>query len=221
MPRLKVSERVRRINIVGNLVGVKYKNPTKLVGKRFRSLNRIYLLSKKYEDSNFEFVPILGDSARDLNLKKRIVRGTFEQSIPKRVKGVWIPLRVSGPFPQLDFNLSERTLSVSGPNVPATDFIPISRRIAFEEFQSDGVEKTALSTILNRYPAGTQFIPTDKKGSSFKAGNAGDKGFIRQLLQNWISKYGWAQNRNSDFGPHDMGEWFTGLSIIHGGELNA
>ena len=174
--------------------------------------------SEKFKESNYEFVPFVGESRKTLALKKKIVRAQFLQSIPKRVQGAWIPMRVAGPLPQVEFNLEDKTLTVSGPGIPATDFIPISRKVAIEEFISDGQTETEFSRILDRYPNDTNFVVVDKNGSNFNAQGRGKKGFIRKLIQDWINAYGWAQ-KNSEKGAHDLGDWFVGLAIIHGGEL--
>lgn len=155
-------------------------------------------------------------------------KGAVRISVPKRVQGTYVPLRVAGPEPKIEFDLTEKTFSISGMGVPPTDFIPVSRAVAVEEFNSDGETGTAFSKILDRYPKGTQFVPVDIDGSNFKKGTTGDKGFMRKQIQEWITTYGWAMNWKTDYSDtkddkfkkqHDMGRWFVGLSIIHEGNL--
>ena len=222
--KLTPKERGRRVKVVGKLVGVKYKTPTKLVGKRFAALNRIYLKAQKFERSGYEFVPTKTKSAKTLKAQKALVRKLFPQAIPNRVKGAWIPRRVAGPKPRIKFDLENDTFSVGAKGIPSTDFMPVDRNDVVGAFSDDEAKQDrAISKLLKGFNDTEQITPVSDNGGSFNTIYTGDKKFMRQQIKDWIQTYGWSTSTKEadalgESGAHDMAYWFVGFSAIHEGD---
>jgi hypothetical protein len=205
-------------------VGVKYKNPTKLVGKRFDKLNRIYLTAQKFEKSGYEFVRSKSKKASALKAEKKIVRKVFPQSIPDRVKGVWVPHRVAGSKPRIKFDLDAGGFSVGAKGIPVTEFVPVERDDMIDVLSdNETVQDAAISRMLAAFDDVEQITPVSDNGGSFDTIYTGDKGFQRQQIKDWIQTYGWSAtpkqaDARGETGAHDMAYWFAGFSAIREGD---
>ena len=172
-------------------------------------------------DNDYEFVPSTAKREKGINKEKRIIRKVFPQSIPRRVKGFFIPKYVAGPNPSVIIDFERGTIEVNGNGLSPTTFIPQGPEDYLEEGEEIGMDEETDEKIVDRLLSGLPndklIVPLSKHGDLRKIGG-GDKKYVKQKLLDWIEAYGWTTapptGKHAGKEDHLMSEWFDGFKVI-------